>query len=99
LITESDRLGYLITDTSDAMVEMPAQSVAGLRAKIQLTISLYPTDPDWLEAAEYQDWFAMAALRDADRLLAIRGRLWRARVSIGKARSGGAPAPVHRIAA
>jgi hypothetical protein len=73
LITEYDCLGYLIADTRNAMVDTPALSVPGLRANIQLAIGLYPTDPDSLEAAEYQDWFAMAVLRDADRLPAIRG--------------------------
>jgi hypothetical protein len=63
----------MFADTRKAMVDTPAQSVPGLRANIQLAISQYPTDPDWLEAAEYQDWFAMAALRDAGRLPAIRG--------------------------
>jgi hypothetical protein len=75
LIGESDRLMGLICNTSDAMVHTPAQSAAGLRAKIQLAISLYPTYPDWLEEADYQDWFAIAALGDADRLLASRGEL------------------------
>jgi hypothetical protein len=73
LINESDRLGGLILDTGDAMADTPAASLAGLRGKIQLAISLWPTNQDYLDNCEYHEDVALAVLRDADRLLAIQG--------------------------
>jgi hypothetical protein len=75
LNTESDRLGGLIMDTGYAIEDTPATSLAGLRAKIQCAIQLWPTNQDYFDNCDYHEDFALAALRDADRLLGSRGEL------------------------
>jgi hypothetical protein len=72
LHAESGRLCGLQAAVGEAIAAVPATSLAGLRIKVQLAMSLWPTGK-LLEEADYHEDFAMAVLRDADRLLASRG--------------------------
>jgi hypothetical protein len=69
---ESDRLNELQMEAGDTIAATPATSLAGLRAKVRLAMSLWPTG-SLLEYTDYHEDFALAVLRDADRLLAIHG--------------------------
>jgi hypothetical protein len=69
LIDESDRISQLQTDIEDAIAATPATSLAGLKVKVRLAMSLWPTGK-LLEETDHHEDFALEVLRDADRLLA-----------------------------
>jgi hypothetical protein len=69
---ECDRRNHLVMEMRDTIAATPATPLAGLRIKVRLAMSLWPHGP-LLEETAYHEDFALAVLRDADRLLALRG--------------------------
>jgi hypothetical protein len=72
LNAESDRLNWIQTEIGDEITATPATSLAELRIKVRLAMSLWPRGERLEETDDHED-VALAVLQDADRLLATHG--------------------------
>jgi hypothetical protein len=68
---ETDRLSNAIFELTNKMVETPATTLAGIRAKMQVGLDVWPTGEDM--ADDYHETAALAFMKDALRLLDERG--------------------------